>query len=389
MSPARIVLLGAVYCLGPTAASAAAQTQLTLELGGSQVGPAADFDSEDARFAMGGLRASVYGPQGSGVYASFLGGQVLGDSVGGSFFSGIVEANLRDHWSNRWTGNMDFKLFGFGVKDPFPYRTLAAEVAPSVQYRTPVVSLKAGVVGGMGRSRVELWRRVGGPTRVFSDDLWRLGANAEFLVGTPTVQVGLSGSSHESAGDMYSSLGGRLVFGGEWGVFELRADRWETPLGYETTGGLAMAIALGRGWSFRGFVGRSDPDPLTLAQPGSGSGGALLGWTFYSTAPTVSERNALYEVLSYSEQTSRVRLSVEPPEGTTQVQLLGDFTLWEPISMTREGDRWITELDVGAGTHHYGFLVDDEWYVPDDAPDVVPDEWGRLSATLVIEGAGS
>ncbi len=56
--------------------------------------------------------------------------------------------------------------------------------------------------------------------------------------------------------------------------------------------------------------------------------------------------------------------------------------------MRREGNRWIAELSVPIGTHHYGFMVDDEWYVPDDAPDVVPDEWGRRSATLVIEGAG-
>jgi hypothetical protein len=57
--------------------------------------------------------------------------------------------------------------------------------------------------------------------------------------------------------------------------------------------------------------------------------------------------------------------------------------------MTRRGDRWVVELAVAEGTYHYGFLVDGEWYIPADARDVVPDEWGRLSATLVIEGAGS
>ena len=47
MSVARLALLGAVCCLGPAAGSVAAQTELTLEFGGSQVGPAADFDTED------------------------------------------------------------------------------------------------------------------------------------------------------------------------------------------------------------------------------------------------------------------------------------------------------------------------------------------------------
>jgi hypothetical protein len=57
--------------------------------------------------------------------------------------------------------------------------------------------------------------------------------------------------------------------------------------------------------------------------------------------------------------------------------------------MERDGARWVAEVDVRPGTHHFGFLVDDEWYLPDDAPDAAPDEWGRMTATLVIEGAGS
>jgi 1,4-alpha-glucan branching enzyme len=79
-------------------------------------------------------------------------------------------------------------------------------------------------------------------------------------------------------------------------------------------------------------------------------------------------------------------MSIEAPAGAGTVELLGDFTLWEPVPMRRRNGRWEIELEVGPGTHHYGFLVDDEWHVPDDTRDVVPDEWGRLSAILVIEG---
>jgi hypothetical protein len=64
---------------------------------------------------------------------------------------------------------------------------------------------------------------------------------------------------------------------------------------------------------------------------------------------------------------------------------MGDFTLWEPVDMRRDGEQWSIEIEIPSGTHHYGFLVDDEWYVPDDTLDVVPDDWGRLSAILVIE----
>ena len=388
MSRARPVVAVTVACLGVAPATAVAQADVTLELGASQIGAAVGADTDDARFAIGGLRASHYRPNGTGIYASFLGGQVFGDSVGGSFASGVIEATLRDQWSPSWSGGLETRFLGFGIKDPFPYRTLATELGTSVRHRTAHTSFEVGARGGIGHSRVELWRRVGGLTRVFEDDLWRVGGDAELLVGSPSVQVGVVGSSHKTSGETYTSLGGRLVFGGDWGVVEVRADRWDTPLGPETTGGVAMVVPLG-GWSFRAFFGRPDPDPLTLAQPGTGSGGVLLGRSLYSSARTLGREGALHEVLTYSDSGSRVRLTVDAPDGAARVQLLGDFTLWEPIPMTRAGDRWVAEVDVPVGTHHFGFLVDDEWYVPADAPDVVPDEWGRASATLVIEGAGS
>jgi hypothetical protein len=385
----RLRLGATLAALATASGSASAQTEIRLELGASQVGPALGVDADDARFAIGGLRVSHERPTGSGVYASLLGGQVLGNSRGGSFLSGLLEARAIDTWTTRWSGSIDARFLAFEVKDPFPYRTLAFELGPTASYRTPSLSLKIGALGGLGRSRIELWRHFGGATRVFEDDHWRFGGTGELLVGSPTVQVGIAGSAHKASDELYHSVGGRLIVGGDWGVVELRADRWDTPVGFETTGGLAVAILLGRSWSFRGFFGRSDPDPLTLAQPGSGGGGGLLGWSMYSTAPTEAPSATLYEVVEQAEAHSRVRLVLETPEAAARVQVLGDFTLWDPVEMDPEGNRWTVELEVGVGTHHFGFLVDDEWYVPDDAPNLVPDEWGRLSATLVVEGAGS
>lgn len=380
----------ATTVLGLTCPSGtAAQTEVTLELGGSQIGPAVDFDARDSHFLIGGVRTSIYGPSGSGVFLSVLGGQVVGDGDGAPFLSASLDASLRDDWSTRWTGAFDVKLFGFGVQEPFPYRTLGAEASPWIRFRTANSSVKVGGLAGVGRSTLEVFRRVDGPRRTFETELWRVGGNAEYLVGSPTVQVGVAGSTHRAGDASYHALGGRFVVGGSWGVVEFRADRWNTPIGYETTGGLSLAIPFGGAWSFRGFFGRSDPDPLTLAEPGSGSAGALLGLTVFSTAPDLAERDALYDIVEYGDARSRVRLTVEAPTDATRVQLLGDFTLWDPVEMTRAGNRWTAEIDVPVGTHHFGFLVDDEWYVPDDAPDVVPDEWGRTTATLVIEGAGS
>jgi hypothetical protein len=81
-----------------------------------------------------------------------------------------------------------------------------------------------------------------------------------------------------------------------------------------------------------------------------------------------------------------VRIRVKGPAGAEALDVLGDFTLWEPRAMDRDGDSWTIETTIPVGTHHFGFLADGEWYLPENVPDQVSDEWGRKNATLVIEG---
>jgi hypothetical protein len=70
-----------------------------------------------------------------------------------------------------------------------------------------------------------------------------------------------------------------------------------------------------------------------------------------------------------------------------RVDLMGGFTGWEARPMRRAGATWTLEVEVVPGTHHFGFLVDGEWYVPEGVPGNVPDEWGRVNATLVVPSA--
>ena len=73
-----------------------AQTEMAIEMGVSQVGPAAGLDEESSRFGMGGLRLSHYSLGGSGVTASLMFGQAFGDPNGGDFVSGMLGGTLRD-----------------------------------------------------------------------------------------------------------------------------------------------------------------------------------------------------------------------------------------------------------------------------------------------------
>jgi hypothetical protein len=217
------------------------------------------------------------------------------------------------------------------------------------------------------------------------DELWRYGGTGEVLAGGKGILGGLALGIHESSGGTFRSAGLRFLVGRGRSALELRVDTWDTPDGRETTGGLAFILPLG-GWSMRGFLGRTEPDPLTLTEPGGGSGGLLVGRQLLGRTPVLPSRPPLHRIVETSDGSATVEIHVTAPEETGSVELLGDFTLWETVPMEKDGTRWSVQLEIPYGTHHFGFLLDGEWYLPEGAPDAVPDEWGRKNATIVVEG---
>jgi len=359
-------------------------SELSVEVGGSTIQPPAGVDGDAAQFFSAGLRAMHYSANGSGIFASFLAGRSLNEASGGDFLSLSLEGAAWHDLGRGWSGGFEMKGFGFDVGNPFPYRSVGFEGGPSLRFSSPHLTARIRGVGGGGWSRTQLSRSVEGPAVTVEDDLWRYGGTAEVLAGSSHIMGGLAAGIHETAGGTYRSAGVRLLAG--WGgpALELRADVWRTPGGDETTGGLAFIVPLG-GWSLRGFLGRTEPDPLTLAEPGGGAGGILVGRRLLGRDPLPPVRPPLHEILQQDGDAATVRIHVRPPRGSGAVELLGDFTHWEPVAMQRDGEEWVVNLEIPAGTHHFGFLVNGSWYLPKDAPDTVPDEWGRRNATLVIE----
>jgi hypothetical protein len=359
--------------------------ELTVEIGGSTIRPPAGVEGNAARFLAAGVRASRHSAGGSGIFASVLAGRAMEDGSGGDFFSASVEGELWRKFGGGWAGGVEVRSFGFEVVDPFPYRALGVEGGPVLRFSSPNFTARLSGVAGSGRSEAELIRYADGPVEQVEDELWRLGAVAEVLAGSNRFMAGLSAGIHESLGGTFRFGGIRVLAGGRGPALEARLDVWRTPLGTETTGGLAFILPVD-GWSLRGFLGRTEPDPLTLSEPGGGAGGIFLGWRLIGADPLPPAKPPLHEILVRSDGVARVRLHVEPPRGAREVQVLGDFTLWEPVPLQKDQDEWAVELDILEGTHHFGFLVDGVWFLPADAPDTVADEWGRENATLVIEG---
>jgi hypothetical protein len=295
-----------------------------------------------------------------------------------------VGTSLTDRLSSSVRVALDVRFLAFGVTEPYPYTALAVEGGPALLVDLGPASWKVTGIAGLGSSSFELTGPLG-RTRRFTEELQRIGGTTELAVGRGVARAAVAAGYHDTPVGSFSSVGGGLLLSTSWGAFELRGDVWRTPMGTETTGGLAMVVALS-GWSLRGFLGRSDPDPLTLARPGGNGGGLLLGRSIYASGPAPREGTQPWELVAARPGGATVRITLEAPDGASSVVVLGDFTLWEPVPMERRDGRWVVEVEVSEGTHHYGFLVDDEWHVPGDTRDVVPDEWGRLSAILVIEG---
>jgi hypothetical protein len=276
------------------------------------------------------------------------------------------------------------------VAEPFSYQAAAAEGSLGLRYRGGPISARLAGTGGVGRSRVVLstvvqrMRHEALVRQVLLDDLWRYGATLEVLAGAGRLAAGLAAGIHESAGGTFRSVGARVLAGGGRGVLQVRLDAWDTPEGVEKTGGITFYLPWG-GWSARGTAGKPEPDPLLLAEPGRGAGGMLVGRRILGSS-SAHLHVPLYEVEERRAADAHVHFAVQAPAGARSVELLGDFTLWKPVPMTSRGGSWTAEVDVPAGTYHFGFLVDGAWYLPADAADAVPDEWGRKSATVVIEG---
>ena len=86
------------------------------------------------------------------------------------------------------------------------------------------------------------------------------------------------------------------------------------------------------------------------------------------------------------ERDSRVRFAIHAP-GASKVTVVGDFNGWDKTSAALQdpdGDGvWTLTLSLKEGTYQYGFLVDNERWIPDPGADSkVSDGFGGVNSVL-------
>jgi hypothetical protein len=354
----------------------AQQGTLVLEGGAVRALPSAAVAEATATYGIGGVRIEWSGARGALVGGAY-GGQTT-DEAASDFWSGVLGGEL---WlaPTRPVGvGVGALLQGFQVREPLLHRVTSAELTPMLRFGQDAVQLIVRGRFGRGTSLLEL-RRPGGFVRRAERDLWSRGLEAELGWGSARAALaGVAGWHRSQTGD-FRRGGARLAVVA--GPFTVRVDGelWDTPRGGETVGGVSLSVPIGR-LEARASAGRTAPDPLTLVESGTQTG-MLIGLRLASFG-SGSETAAVHEIVQPGSP-AIVRVSVTPPAASS-VEVLGDFEEWTPIALTRDEDAWSVELVLEPGTYHFGFLVDGEWWVPEGLQGTVPDDWGRMNATMVV-----
>ncbi len=347
-----------------------------LEVGSSRAFAPSGTDLAAATYLTAGLQVDRWTPSGNGFFAGVFGGMAL-DSLGGNWGSFVLGGELVAGAGKAVEFGLSASVDAFAVGGPFVYEALTVVARPEIRIPAgPAVIVLFGE-GGKGSSNVEF--RQTDVVRASEQDLWYYG-------GGPELQLRL-GRAVTSASYGVLKTENRTYRRGE---FQVRAGTtrlhvaatlriWDTPRGRETTGNLSVTVPLGGSWFARVGGGRTDPDPLVRSQPG-GQGGLVIGRRLVRFGPGGP---APVVTLRANSGGVAARFLVED-KVAQQIEVLGDFSGWEPQVMVQDGRAWVLEIPLASGTYHFGFLVDGEWFVPEGAPGQVSDDWGQVNATIVV-----
>lgn len=360
-----------------SSAPAAGQGRLLVQGGGATSLPGPEAVGDAALYGVGGFALDWTGERSAAV-ASIYGGLAADESSGADF--GTATLDLEGWWSPGTAVGLAGRASAFRVQDPFTYQTSAFRAGPMVRWVRGRFTALLRTEIGTGSTLAEV-RRPSGRVRRSERGLWSRAIDLDVTLRGTRWEVGTTMGTAESIAGVYRRLEASTTWMGERWAIRLDTGAWETPLGTEWTGGLALVLPLGGSGTAVSTVGRAAPDPLTLVGAGD-QGGVLLGWALASFGGPPAPLTTLE--LTDTGATVHFRLDGSPARDAAEVELLGDFTAWSPTSMQRDGDSWIATLPVTPGVHHYGFRIDGTWYVPDELPGNVPDEWGRTNATLVV-----
>lgn len=270
-------------------------------------------------------------------------------------------------------GSLD--AFGYGATDSLRAGGGALVAA------APTVSLARGPLSlELHAGALTVSERLDGETldpRTFADAGARMGWEV-----VPEVELAAEGRWLHGADGGFPYAGASAGVRRAWGAAWAHAGRWlgdGLPMPRAAFGAGASVRV---GWASEVEVGwqQQPSDPVYLNAP-------RRTWSVQlsrALGPGARARRRVPVPVVPPMEGGRVVLALAAVDGEAAPSVLGDFTEWQPVRMTRDGGRWTVALDVPPGTYHYGFRdAAGEWFLPPTVP-VVDDGMGGTSAVLVV-----
>ncbi len=340
-----------------------------LDAGVSHARPPSGVRADPSTYAMAGTRISA-GPAFGSAY-----GALRLDGNAGDWLAASLGARLARALGGGWSLALAVAGEALSVGDPTPYQAAVARTAPEARFSSGGTTLALRLHGGIGRSETTEFTAT--PNTSMVTDLWLYGGALELGQRLGPLDFRAGGEVYRTVGGTYRAAylsSRRGAHGTPWSV---RVQLWDTPGDVELQVHFSLTIPLTPRWSAELAGGRAGPDPFLGTLP-AGQGSLLLSWS------VVEPRLGPPPLYSLGVGApGEVLFRLDRPDARA-VRLVGDFSDWEPISMQREKEAWVARIKLAPGVYHFKFLVDGEWYVPEDAPGIVSDEFGGVNATLVV-----
>lgn len=72
-------------------------------------------------------------------------------------------------------------------------------------------------------------------------------------------------------------------------------------------------------------------------------------------------------------------------DAASKAFVAGDFTDWQPVRMKKQKGRFGVTVPVPPGSHHYKYILDDQWTRDPDNSDWAVSPMGTINSVVVAE----
>lgn len=303
----------------------------------------------------------------------------------------------RNHSVGPFLSDLELELFGLHYTDPYRYTALSIAGRPTLSFRVGAFELVGGAEVSFGRWGTRVSLQPDGavtplqpitPTALENSGTLRVAAARGRIVaplrrGTLTLgSVFAEAVNGRSDGQYRGASLSLLQIQNAWDLM-LEGQVLTGPRRTESGGSLRIGRLLDEGVYLSAEISRSVTD-FALGAPGHTGATVGVSWRPAPVRPVGRPRVSIVSVGPQEARGTRVEFRL-PKTAASSVALLGTFTEWEPRAMNRTSDGWAISLVVPQGSHQFAFLLDGQrWYLPEGAPGVIADGFGRRNATVVI-----